>query len=74
MTSFAPVPNSDEIPAGFMHVGWYCTAQGPGQELPDGCLMPLSRADSEPRDGEVHLWDANHHASWAPVYVRLGDL
>lgn len=66
MTSWAPIPEPGEIPDGMIHVGWRCVSTD--------CLMPLSRADQEPRDGEVHLWDANHHGYWVPVYVKLEDL
>lgn len=47
-----------------VHVGWHCMSSD------HGCLMPLSRAEYETRDGEVYLFDANHHAYWEPVYAR----
>ncbi len=72
MTSFAPIPEPDEIPDGMIHVGWLCGGQKWTGE-PDECLMPLSRADEEPRNGEVHLYDANHHAFWIPVYAKVAD-
>lgn len=66
--SSAPIPDESETPDGMVHVGWYC--RSPDHE----CVVPLSRADAEPSDGEVHLYDANHHASWVPMFVWRQDL
>lgn len=68
MTSFAWVPEPHEVPAGMRHVGWYCAS-------PDhDCLMSLDRVEHGPReDGEVYLYDAQHHAHWVPVYVRIDE-
>lgn len=65
MTSFAPIPDPEDIPRGMVHVGWQCT--NPGHD----CLVPLSRAVEFPTGGrgEVHLQDMNHHALWRPVFA-----
>ncbi len=68
MTSFAPLPSPEETPEGMVHVGWRCAS-------PDhDCLVPLSRAVGQPDDdGDVYLYDANHHAYWTPVFARAKE-
>lgn len=70
MTAFAPWPLPGEVPIGMVLVGWRCTS-------PDhDCLLPVSRAEPSGFDPtvEVYLRDAQHHASWVPVWARVADL
>jgi hypothetical protein len=71
--SYAPIPTDKEIPAGMVHVGWYCTARGRSSDQPDGCIKTFADVEGDPDDGEVWLYDANHHGSWAPIYVKRDD-
>jgi hypothetical protein len=66
VSSYAPIPA--DVPDGMTHVGWRCTN-------PDHtCLMEISRADTAPVDGQVHLYQADHNARWVPVFARTADL
>ncbi len=70
----AYIPAADEVPEGMVHAGWYCTGRKSPDADPDGCIKTLDDVESTGPDGEVHLFDGNHHASWVPLYVKREDI